>query len=1054
MSALTNALSIAGNFARPFKEAALDVGRSVATAPGYFLKTLPYGIKSSEKDRKEALRLNRAIAKQQDAGRRIPMNVYRQMSNRAIGLTRRAGVTERSLTNPAAFAVKNRLHSALPGTFAPAPPSIRGEMAITSGTAGTRTAMAGAGLKYAAPVIRKMAPIAMGLGSGMGLLRGVNVQKDDQGGYNVNFELQKALEGGAEGLGSAISSLPRVAALNLVTQPMFNKIFNAAIKGGVDSKALKVVIGGATNLAEDQVYTILTEGRLPTGLENGMSVVLGGVGGYFYKPNGSIKMEDESELFYNEDLKRWQGKDGKIASTVATKLNKVKNVLIKKGDVIVGEFKSRGMNQGGFIKPDEFLPGKPAEGQLSFLKEQEAALKAAEPPKLEGSGPKGKLTLEEALQESQKLRAQQDVLTSQTRSQRVGAAVGAGEGLEGKAQLQAELGQLKGEIPKVDSTVLKQQMDAGEVAPLFKQINDSGLKYFETVRARTALSRMFGEGKPPTKSEIALLRKVFPDDVLKNIPQAKFDLKKLGIEGLNLPRALMATADLSAPLRQGVFLIGRPKQWMPAFKDMFKYAFSENAYAKGMEDIKAMPEYDAMVKNKLSLTELGDDLTLREESIISSLPEKFPIFGPIARGANRAYTGFLNKLRADVFSDLYTKMEVNGELTPKVGQDISKFVNAATGRGDLGALNKIAPTLNGLFFSPRLIASRVNLMNPKFYADLSAPVRKEALKSLLSFGGTALTVLGLAKLGGAEVEEDMTNADFGKIREGNTRYDILGGFQQYARLIAQLKEGKVTSSQTGNIITLGEGFKPLTRSEILTRFFRNKLSPVASFVWSLMDGKNNIGQDFELGPELVNRFVPMVIQDIYDLAKEEGWDPDDPSTYGAMGTATVKGLPAIFGTGVQTYGTQQVETGEDVFGRQSAQIKQVPGLGEDIAGLITGDKPLGTTQGFNAESYVQQLDAMSPEEAAQEFNRIKQLNPDITDKIIKIKKDQALGITAEDKRIKAMGVKNGGRAQHIFKEAEKLETQEEKAAYISELIEKKIATKEVLQQLNLLVRQQ
>jgi len=257
--------------------------------------------------------------------------------------------------------------------------------------------------------------------------------------------------------------------------------------------------------------------------------------------------------------------------------------------------------------------------------------------------------------------------------------------------------------------------------------------------------------------------------------------------------------------------------------------------------------------------------------------------------SNRAATGFLNKMRADVFDDLVKKaqrlkLNVNVE-----GPKIATYINTATGRGNLGMFENAAVALNSVFFSPRLMASRVSLMNPVFYAKLSPMVRKEALKDLLGLAGVATTTLGLAKMGGAEIGYDPRSADFGKIKIGNTRYDIGGGFLQYMRLGAQLITGEHVSSTTGVKTTVGEGYKPMTRAEILGRFIGTKESPVASFAMGLLKGKGFAGKKFEVGKEAGLRFVSMVVQDMYDLYEERGLE------------GLLMASPAIFGIGVQTY---------------------------------------------------------------------------------------------------------------------------------------------------------
>jgi hypothetical protein len=221
----------------------------------------------------------------------------------------------------------------------------------------------------------------------------------------------------------------------------------------------------------------------------------------------------------------------------------------------------------------------------------------------------------------------------------------------------------------------------------------------------------------------------------------------------------------------------------------------------------------------------------------------------------------------------------------------------ATGRGYLGAkLEPVAVTLNQVFFSPRLLASRLQALNPAYYFKLEPFARKQALRNMFATLGAGATVVGLAKLSGAEVGVDPRSADFGKIKVGNTRIDIWGGFAQYAKLAGQLVSGKLVSSTSGKVSTLGEGFKPLTRLDILQRFAESKQAPIFSFAMGLLRGQNQIGESFKAGPEVVKRFVPMVIQDAIELYNEDpGLVPLD--------------LLGVFGVGLQTYGPRKKDTG-------------------------------------------------------------------------------------------------------------------------------------------------
>jgi hypothetical protein len=414
------------------------------------------------------------------------------------------------------------------------------------------------------------------------------------------------------------------------------------------------------------------------------------------------------------------------------------------------------------------------------------------------------------------------------------------------------------------------------------------LSNWETYPARKALAQLF-DGVLPTPSGQAYLKDVFGKEFVDAMLTNKAiwaKVKETGIMAANFPKAIKSSMDLSAPLRQGIFMIRRYKQWMPAFKDMFKYFGSKEAYHEGAMNIRRHQNYKLAKDNKLTLTDLGN-ITNREEAFQSPWAEKIPGVG----ASSRAYTGFLNKLRFDVFNEFVKKGKQLGLLDdPKYLKTAAKYINHATGRGHLLGFEGAATELNTVFFSPRLIMSRLQLINPAFYVHLEKNVRKEALKDLAGFASLALMVGGLAKKAGLGVEVDPRSADFMKIRVGNKRYDILGGFQQPIKTMAQMITGEIKSTTTGEILTLGEGYRATTRLDVATRFLKFKLSPISSFGVALLTGQATMGGKVDIPTEVGRLFAPMVAEDMFEVFNEEG----------------LKGLPlatpAVFGVGLQTYG--------------------------------------------------------------------------------------------------------------------------------------------------------
>lgn len=499
-----------------------------------------------------------------------------------------------------------------------------------------------------------------------------------------------------------------------------------------------------------------------------------------------------------------------------------------------------------------------------------------------------------ALKEAKPLRKIQETLYTKERAERLAKAMGVKE--IGEKGFYAELGKLKGELPRVQFESIRGKLSQEDIDSLFIQVKeDASLGEWDKITARAGLAKLFGEfgARVPTDNELTLLNNVFGKDFTKAVLDKRSMLEKIkeaGYQLMNIPRSIMASFDLSAAFRQGVFLVGRPKQFWTAFGKMFP-AFAKERWFQAIQDtIHRDPFFPLARESRLAITELGK-LTQREEAFMSGWAERIPVVGRVVRASGRAYTGFLNKLRFDVFKDLVGKADRLG-LDPRDNKDllmaISDFVNNATGRGSLGALERSAVALNTFLFSPRLLFARLNLLNPIYYVRQPPFVRKEALKSLLSFLGLAMTVLTLAKVAGAKVGTDPRSSDFGKIRIRDTRIDVFGGFLQYIVLLSRIITGQIVSSTTGKTITLGEGYRPLTRMDILSRFAEYKQAPVLSFITDMLRGRTVLGEEIKVPREVGKRFVPMVIADMYDILKA------DPHLFPIS-------LLGVFGVGVQTY---------------------------------------------------------------------------------------------------------------------------------------------------------
>jgi hypothetical protein len=325
-----------------------------------------------------------------------------------------------------------------------------------------------------------------------------------------------------------------------------------------------------------------------------------------------------------------------------------------------------------------------------------------------------------------------------------------------------------------------------------------------------------------------------------------------------------------------------------------------------------------MRRAKLALTSMDASAT-REEAFMSNMADWLPGVGQSAY----AYTGFLNRLRADLFDHLLDVGAKQGIDTDEIEflRETGRIVNVLTGRGSAGDHELAMKSLSVLFFSPRLIAARLNMLfrafNPMTHAawlgvgsKSKRVARQEASRAMASFLGTGTAVLFLAdKLPGVEVGLDPRSSDFGKIQIGDTRLDIWGGFQQYIVLASRMVSGEKTMSDTGEVRNL-EAYGKGRIFGSAEDFFANKLAPNPAYFYAWDQAGPATGRTFDPKVELGKLMLPIGIES----AIETGIEND----YGVRRTA-LEFLANFVGLGTNTYGTNAPRGGAlvDPFGGTS-----------------------------------------------------------------------------------------------------------------------------------------
>lgn len=360
-------------------------------------------------------------------------------------------------------------------------------------------------------------------------------------------------------------------------------------------------------------------------------------------------------------------------------------------------------------------------------------------------------------------------------------------------------------------------------------------------------------------------------------------------EVLGAPRALMATGDMSAVLRQGAVLLPltaarNPKGVARAFTKATRSFFSSHTAEAVDMLVRTDPRQYVREASRLYLAPIGEGasvatLTGREEAFMSRFLEAVPGLGQLMKASERHYTTFLNLIRVAAF-DYYA--DAHPEASREALAAWADYVNKASGRGSLnlgvlGDYSGAAPGLSSVFFAPRFMASRFQTLAAPFKPGTPAAVRAEIALSLSAFVGTGLVALMLARLAvdddDAEIGTDPRSPDFGKLTfpaangRGDYHVDVWAGEQQVARLMAR---SVLVGTDHFGITDAPRRARETTPVDLATSFLKYKLAPTVTVPQELMTGKNAIGEDTTPGQTLRRAVLPLGVTSTLETYDEAG----------------------------------------------------------------------------------------------------------------------------------------------------------------------------------------
>jgi hypothetical protein len=371
-------------------------------------------------------------------------------------------------------------------------------------------------------------------------------------------------------------------------------------------------------------------------------------------------------------------------------------------------------------------------------------------------------------------------------------------------------------------------------------------------------------------------------------------------------KAIRASMDNSFIGRQGIrlFYLGitgdlqSGKIWLDTFFRSFKTIYGSLTNQPVMDLLRAEilsdPQYDLMRRAKVATA-------VTEEEYPIHWPSQIPIVGRLFKASEEAFTASAYYMRyrtAKMYLHIAESTGIN--LNDKLElESIGKLVNSLTARGYTGRQGGEPGIVNNVLWSPKMIKSHLDvlLIQPLSFnrTNFSAFAQKRAAINLVRIiMGQAAVLFIASRIWPESVEADPRSSDFGKIRIGNTRYDISGGSAALIvlafRAISFMAKKGVIKDSSGRVKTADELGFGMTFWDLIVNFFENKMSPTASVVKDYFKGEHFGGEPVTPVSVAESLFVPLPIENLYESFEEA-----------EMANIIVGAIAENLGVSVQTY---------------------------------------------------------------------------------------------------------------------------------------------------------